>query len=278
VSEFRDKVAVVTGAAQGIGGAIARGFAEKGAKILIADIDWELATENSNQIVASGGTAEAIKIDVGKHCDVKKMIYRAIELWGRLDILVNNAFYASEGLVGNVENVSEEKWDADFSVILKSIFLAAKYAIPEMRKQGGGTILNMSSVHSLFGWPGFLTYETGKAAVNAITRHMAVEYGPENIRVNAMIPGHIMTETTQKSWNKNPGGLEFRKEMYPLRRCGTLEDLTNAALFLCSDAASFITGHALVIDGGLTLQYTEQHAEHMALWALDHPDIKPPYR
>jgi NAD(P)-dependent dehydrogenase (short-subunit alcohol dehydrogenase family) len=158
------------------------------------------------------------------------------------------------------------------------MFLAAKYAVPQMATNGGGAIVNISSVHGLLQAPGSLVYEAGKSAVIGVTRQMACDFGPMGVRVNAICPGHIVTERIQKAmWDDNPQGLAFFAQQYPLRRTGKPTDIAAAIAFLCSDDASFVTGHALVVDGGLTCQLQENVGVHLAHWIRQHPDAKLPY-
>ena len=278
MGRLEGKAAIVTGGAQGIGGATARRLAEEGARVLIADIDVAMAETNAERIRAGGGEADVVRVDVGKRSDIEMMVRRAVDKWGRLDILFNNAFDVLTASSGSAVDLSEEVWDAKMNVLLKSIFLGAKYAIPEMRKVGGGSIVNTSSVHGMFGAPGVLIYETAKHAVIGATRQMATEYGPDGIRVNAVLPGHMLTERLREHvWKDNPSGLEFFKNQYPLRDVGRAEDIANAVLFLCSDEASFITGHPLVVDGGLTIQLQENFGVRQAHYLRDNPDTVLPY-
>jgi len=268
------QVAIVTGGATGIGGATARRFAEEGAKVLIADINLAGAQANVERIRTQGGTSEAIETDTGKHADIKAMVDRAVELWGSLRILVNNAYSpSSEDSHGGAVEVSEATWDRGMAVLVKSMYLGAKYAVPVMRQSGGGSIINLSSVHGLLTAEKSLVYEAGKFAVIGVTKQMACDYGPDDIRVNAICPGHIVTERMQERWNENPEGLRFFEQQYPLRRTGTPLDIANAITFLCSDEASFITGHALVVDGGLTIQLQENVGVSLANYAQQHPDM-----
>jgi NAD(P)-dependent dehydrogenase (short-subunit alcohol dehydrogenase family) len=268
-------VAIVTGGATGIGGATARRFAEEGAKVLIADINLAGARENVERIRAAGGTAEAIEADTGRHADIKAMVDRAVELWGSLLILVNNAYSPSGADTrGGAVEVPEEAWDRGMAVLVKSMYLGAKYAVPAMRQAGGGSIVNLSSVHGLLMAPKSLIYETGKTAVIGITKQMACDYGPDGIRVNAICPGHIVTERMQERWQQSPEGLRFFEQQYPIRRTGTPLDIANAITFLCSDEASFITGHALVVDGGLTIQLQENLGVSLARYAQEHPEMR----
>ena len=278
MGRLEGKAAIVTGGAQGIGGATARRLAEEGAGVLIADIDVAMAETNAERIRAAGGETDVVRVDVGKRSDIEMMVRRAVGKWGRLDILFNNAFDVLTASTGSAVDLTEEVWDAKMNVLLKSIFLGAKYAIPEMRKVGGGSIVNTSSVHGMFGAPGVLIYETAKHAVIGATRQMATEYGPDGIRVNAVLPGHMLTERLREHvWKDNPSGLEFFKNQYPLRDVGRAEDIANAVLFLCSDEASFITGHPLVVDGGLTIQLQENFGVRQAHYLRDNPDTVLPY-
>ena len=272
------QVAIVTGGGTGIGGATARRLAEEGARVLIADIDTQLANENVDRIKSAGGTAEVLQADAGSHADIKAMVDKAVALWGGVNILVNNAYSPSGAdTAGGATEISEEAWDRGMAVLVKSMFLGAKYAVPIMRQAGGGSIVNLSSVHGLLTAPKSLIYEAGKFAVIGVTKQMACDYGPDNIRVNAICPGHIVTERMQQRWDDNPAGLEFFAQQYPLRRTGKPVDIANAIVFLCSDEASFITGHALVVDGGLTIQLQENLGVAQARYAQQRPDLKFPY-
>lgn len=272
------QVAIVTGGAAGIGGATARRLAEEGAKVLIADINLPGAQEQVERIQASGGTAEALAADAGTHDDIKAMVERAVALWGSLHILVNNAYSPSGAdTSGGAVEVPESAWDRGMAVLVKSMYLGAKYAVPVMRESGGGSIVNISSVHGLLMAPRSLIYETGKTAVIGLTKQMACDYGPDGIRVNAICPGHIVTERMQQRWDQNPDGLRFFEQQYPIRRTGRPVDIANAIVFLCSEEASFITGHALVVDGGLTIQLQENLGVSLARYAHEHPDLEFPY-
>jgi NAD(P)-dependent dehydrogenase (short-subunit alcohol dehydrogenase family) len=259
----------------GIGGATARRLAEDGARVLIADVQDAAASNNAQTIRDSGGTAEAMHVDVGIADGVRGMIERAIDLWGRLDIVVNNAY--SGGGRGDAVDASEESWDRAMDVGLKAMFRAAKYAVPHMRKTGGGSMVNISSVHGLLVAPDTLVYETLKSGVIGLTRQMAAQYGPDGIRVNAVCPGHIVTERVQPQWDAHPDGLRFFEQQYPVRRTGKPIDIANAIAFLCSDEASFITGQALAVDGGMTIQLQENLGVHLGRYIQQHPDTWFPY-
>jgi NAD(P)-dependent dehydrogenase (short-subunit alcohol dehydrogenase family) len=206
------------------------------------------------------------------------MVEKAVSLYGGLTILVINAYSPSGAdTAGGAVEVPEEAWDRGMDVLVKSMYLGAKYAVPAMRESGGGSIVNLSSVHGLLTAPKSLIYEAGKFAVIGVTKQMACDYGPDNIRVNAICPGHIVTERMQQRWDANPEGLEFFAQQYPLRKTGRPVDIANAIVFLCSEEASFITGHALVVDGGLTIQLQENLGVAQGRYAQQHPDLTFPY-
>jgi NAD(P)-dependent dehydrogenase (short-subunit alcohol dehydrogenase family) len=270
MSRFEGQVAIVTGGALGIGGATARKFASEGARVLIADIDMDAAVANADGITAAGGIAQAIRCDVSSHDDIRSMVTAAVEEWGRLDVLVQNAYGVASNhdqSLGSAVTVSEEAWDNGMAVLTKALYLGAKYAVPEMRKNGGGNIVNLASVHGFLMAPKRLIYEAGKAAVIGMTKQMAIDFGPEGIRVNAICPGHILTEGLAKMWEGNEEGLKFFEDQYPVRRVGKPEDIANAIAFLCSEDASFITGHSLFVDGGLTTQLQEDLGVQQAKYA-----------
>ena len=247
------KVAIVTGGAQGIGGASARRLAEEGAKVLIADKDIDKAQENAEIIRQKGHQSEALKIDVSQHSDVREMVDHAVSKWDRLDILFNNAFDVMSAFSGGAEELSEEQWDRDISILVKSVFLGAKYAVPAMRQNGGGSIVNVSSVHGILAAPGLLLYETAKHAVIGATRQMATEFGPDGIRVNAVLPGHMLTARLKQMWESNPSGLKLFENQYPLRRVGTAEDIANAVVLLGLSENYWLTGNTIKVDGGESL-------------------------
>jgi meso-butanediol dehydrogenase/(S,S)-butanediol dehydrogenase/diacetyl reductase len=274
VQRLVDQVAIVTGGGLGIGGATARRLAEEGAAVLVVDVNQEAASNNAERIRTAGGSAEALVADVGTVDGVRSMVERAVERFGKLNVLVNNAF--GWNATGNAEAVSDDGWDRAFDIGLKSMYRSAKLAVPHLRAAGAGSIVNISSVHGLLAAPGALVYETLKAGVIGLTRQLAVEYGPDGIRVNAICPGHIVTERIQQLWQANPAGLRFFEQQYPLRRTGTPLDIANAIVFLCSDEAAFVTGQALVVDGGLSIQLQEDLSVRLARYALDHPETVAP--
>lgn len=271
MSSVQDKVAIVTGGGTGIGGATSRRLAKGGAKVLIADAILELAEENAKRINDEGGTAIAAHIDVTDQEQVKKMIDLAAGEWGRLDIIVNNAFAHKEP-DGSALTISDVELDFALTIMIKTLVWTARYGVPHMQKVGGGSIVNIASVHGMLVAQNTFGYETGKAAVIAATRQMAVDFGPDGIRVNAICPGHIVTERIQGHWDRNPSSFKMLEAQYPLRHAGKPDDIANAIHFLCSDEAAFITGHSLVVDGGLTLQLQENYANRMLHYYRDNPD------
>ncbi|MCY3956694.1 MAG: glucose 1-dehydrogenase [Chloroflexi bacterium] len=275
---FASQAAIVTGGATGIGGAIAERLAADGASVLIADINVEGANDRAARIRDDGGTAAARATNVGELDQVQAMIQTAVDRWGRLDIIVNNAYPAMEAMTGGAEDIPPDVYDRAMAVLVKASYLSAKFGVPHLRSAGGGSIVNISSIHGLLVAPGALVYETGKAALIAATRQMAVEYGRDGIRVNAIAPGHIVTENIQAGiWDDNPSGFDFFTAQYPVGRCGRPQDIAAAVAFLCSQDASFITGHTLVVDGGHSLQIQENFGVAQARYIQDHPDTQLPY-
>ena len=274
---FSGKVTIVTGGALGIGGGISRKFSEKGSKIVIADIDLDASLENSAKIRNLGGECEVIKTDVSKSSDIKKMVDFTLEKYGRIDNLIQNAFSTGNNTSfgGSALEVEEQSWDQGIAMLQKAIYLGAKYAGEELIKNKGN-IINISSVHGLLMSKGALIYEAGKSAVIGMTKQMACDFSPLGVRVNAICPGHIVTEKMEVRWNEIPSGLKFFEEQYPVRRTGIPEDIANGVAFLCSEEASFITGHSLVIDGGLSIQLQEDFGVDQAKYAKNN-EIDFPY-
>jgi NAD(P)-dependent dehydrogenase (short-subunit alcohol dehydrogenase family) len=272
---LKDRVAIVTGGAQGIGGATARRLAEEGARVLIVDVDSPAAEANAATIHAAGGEASVLVADVGTEDGVRGMVQSAVDRWGQLDLLVNNA-YAPTGR-GAAADVADEAWDRGMDVGLKAMFRAAKYAVAHLRASGNGAIVNISSVHGLLAARQGVVYETLKTAVIGLTRSLAVDYGPDGIRVNAICPGLIVTERSGQRWQSHRDSFPFMELQYPVRRAGRPIDIANAVVFLCSDEASFISGHALVVDGGLTVQLQEDVAVNLAHYVQERPDTWLPW-
>ena len=240
------KVALVTGAASGIGEATAKCLAAEGARVAVVDIDEEGGRRVAGQITDAGGEALFVAADLSEADQVRAMIDTTAATFGRLDILHNNAIWFRHAPATELD---EADWDRTLNVGLKAVFLAAKHGIPVMRQTGGGAIVNTASVHSLVGFAGATAYDTTKAGLMGLTRVLAIDYGPD-IRVNAVLPGAILTPL----WDREQVPEEVRQayaDMVPAKRLGTGEDIARAVLFLASEEASFITGTSLVVDGGL---------------------------
>ena len=238
------KAAIVTGAASGIGEATARLLAREGASVCVADVEADRGRQVAESIADDGGTAVFVRADVGVSADVLAMIERTESAFGRLDIIHNNAIWFR---LGPATELDEADWDGTLNVGLKAVFLAAKHGIPVMRKTGGGVIVNTGSVHSLVSFATHTAYDAAKAGILGLTRTLAIDYGPD-IRVCAVLPGAILTPLWDGSSEEDR---ERFAQMVPAKRLGTGRDVANAVLFLASDEASFITGTALTVDGGM---------------------------
>jgi NAD(P)-dependent dehydrogenase (short-subunit alcohol dehydrogenase family) len=250
IMKLAGKKAVITGGAGGIGSATAIRFAEEGASVAILDLDLEKAQNVAAQINKKGGQAVAIGLDVSDENQVKTAVAEVIETFGRIDILFNNAGIARRTTA--VETRVED-WDLSFAVNVKSIFLMSKHCIPHMESNGGGSIINTGSGWGLKGGAQALPYCATKGAVVNMTRAMAIDHGSANIRVNSVNPGDTDTgmlrdEAKQIGWTES-AFLEDAKDR-PLKRMGQPSEIASAVLFLASDDASFVTGAALVVDGG----------------------------
>jgi NAD(P)-dependent dehydrogenase (short-subunit alcohol dehydrogenase family) len=254
------KVAIVTGAAQRIGREIARTFANLGARVLVADVQDDLGERVVGEICAEGGRASFVHADVGLAHDIRAMIDTAVERFGRVDILVNNAHWEKHG---SVVDLDEADWDRSFDVLLKALYLGCKYAIPEMRKVGGGAIVNIASVHAYSVSDRYVTYQTAKAGVVHFTRQVAWDFGPEHIRCNCICPGDIPMPSEVEAHASEPGYLEERTLLKAIKRPGHPRDIARAALFLVSDLAEWITGQALTVDGGEFMTFPMTGAARM---------------
>ncbi len=257
---LKDKVAVVTGAGSigpgwGNGKAVATLFAREGARILAADINLEAAQETGDIISGEGGACAAVQADVSKNAEVKAMVEHCVKTFGRVDILHNNVGILETG--GPVET-SEESWDRVNAVNLKSMFLTCKHVLPLMEKQGGGAIVNISSVAGIRyeGVP-YIAYAATKGAVIQFTKSIALQYAEKNIRANVILPGHVNTPMIRESLAAYAGGdiekmIAIRDAECPRKRMGDAWDVAYAALFLASDEAGYISGAELIVDGGLS--------------------------
>lgn len=295
------RAAIITGGAQGIGAACARRLAADGAQVLIVDIDGDLAQETAQGITDAGGTAAVLVGDISKEETAKDMVAETVSRYGRLDILVQNAFgIGGSTFGGGALEVEPEGWQGGLDILMSALYLGAKHAVPAMEASGVpqgfdtaptsrigmdtggppktevGRIVNMSSVHGLLQASSMLVYEAGKAAAIGITRQMAIDFGPMGITVNAIAPGHIMTEKMEAGWREvgNAEGQRLFELQYPVRRLGRPEDIANAVAFLCSPEASFITGVTLPVDGGLTIQLQENIVMEVKEYIQQNPGIR----
>jgi NAD(P)-dependent dehydrogenase (short-subunit alcohol dehydrogenase family) len=256
-NQFSGKVALVTGGASGIGRGVARMFAGRGARVVVAtDSNIQGGEETVDMIKETGGEAMFIKCDVTKAADVESMVNNTVEVYGALDFAFNNAGVGPDGKrlpVVNIVDCPEEIWDKTVDINLKGVFLCMKYEIRQMIKQGHGAIVNTSSVGAFKPVPGFAAYDASKTGLHGLSKAAALECAPFGIRVNVICPAP--TERTQLFDNltdANPGMQDGMKNVIPLKRIATPEDMGEAVLWLCSDAASFITGHIMPVDGGMT--------------------------
>ena len=251
---LQGKVAVITGSTSGIGRATAELFGQEGARVVVNGRRKELGEEVVAGIRAAGGEACFYQADMARSEEVTALVHFAVQTYGRLDVLMNNAISSPPGRHGTVVEMDEHVWDGAMDVGLKAIFLACKEAIPIMISNGGGSILNTSSVHGLLVSSHAPSYDTLKAAVINLTKQIALDFGHQGVRCNALCPGLIIVECWHERYREHPELTRLAETIYPVGRPGYPIDVAKAALFLASDDASFITGHALVVDGGLTIQ------------------------
>jgi len=243
------KVAIVTGAAAGIGRSTALLFAEEGAKVIVADWDEEKGRRVAAEISGAGGAAIFVRVDVSKPEDVQAMVQTAVETYGRLDVLFNNA--GVEGEMVPTADCSLENWDRVIDINLKGVFLGMKYAIPAMLKSGGGSIINNASVAGLVGIANAPAYCASKGGVIQLTKATALEYARKGIRVNVICPGVILTPMIERFVAPDPEQIRKSLEaMEPIGRFGQPEEVARLVLFLASDDSSFCIGAPFVVDGG----------------------------
>jgi NAD(P)-dependent dehydrogenase (short-subunit alcohol dehydrogenase family) len=247
------KTVVLTGGASGIGRASARMLAAEGAAVVIGDVD-EAAAGVAEEIRGAGGRATFVWTDVRSWNDVQHLVEAAVQEHGRLDAIVNNVGVAIGGSAGEM---SEDDWNRVLDVNLTGVWRGMRLAIPEMRNSGGGSIVNISSVQSLVGFIGWAGYAASKGGINALTQQAAVEYAPEGIRVNAIIPGTILTGMNEGILAEHPDPVGLMEEwtaMHPVGRIGRPEEVATAVVYLVSEESSFVTGMLLRVDGGMVVK------------------------
>ena len=252
--DLTGRVAIVTGAAMGIGKASAAALARAGALVVLADIDADAGEATRAELTATGAQVLFVHTDVNSLDEVNAAAAAAISHFGGIDILVNNAALA---IGGKVDEIDEASWNKVISTNLTSVWRGMKACIPAMKQRGGGSIVSMSSVQSLTGFSGWAAYAAAKGGINALTQQTAIDLAPHRIRVNAVAPGTIMTPLNEKVFREHPDPdalIRTWNSAHPLGRFGQPEEVAEAVLFLASDRASFITGTILRVDGGLMVK------------------------
>ena len=244
---LKGKVAIITGGGTGIGKAAALRFAQEGAKVTVAGLDAQPLNEVVSKLERFGGEALAIPSDVRIVDDTKRIVADTVARFGSLHILYNNA--ATIDLEKSVHDMTVEEWDACLNATLRSVFLLSKWAAPEIRKAGGGAIINTASVGAIMAWPNGGAYCAAKSGVIALTKTLAAEYGPWNIRVNTITPGAILTPNLERVIER-PGVHDKLRAKSVLNRLGAPEEVANVAVFLASEESGFMTSANLVVDGG----------------------------
>jgi len=244
------KVALVTGASSGIGRASALAFAREGAKVAVADVSVEGGEETVSLVKKAGGDALFVKTDVAKAAEVEALVARVVQAYGRLDCAFNNA--GIEGGAGNTQNYPEDEWDRTININLKGVWLCMKYEIPAMLKNGGGAIVNTASTAGLVGYRGGSAYVASKHGVVGLTKTAALEYAKQNVRVNAVCPGAIDTPMMGRLTSHRPERAARMAASEPVGRMGQPSEIAEVVVWLCSGAASFVTGLAMAADGGMT--------------------------
>ena len=255
MTQFTDKVALVTGGTSGIGKATAIAFAKEGAKVVISGRREEEGKETVELIEKTGGKGKFVKSDVSQESDIKKLIDETVSSFNRIDFAFNNAGIDSDNLPLHEHSI--EKFDKLMSINVRGLFICMKHEIIQMLKTGGGVIVNNSSMGGLIAFPGFSPYHASKHAVMGITKSAALDYAKSNIRINAVNPGVIHTAMVDRII-ESVGDAEVAEQQFtagiPMGRMGQPEEIASTVLFLCSDAASYMTGQSLVVDGGYVTQ------------------------
>jgi meso-butanediol dehydrogenase / (S,S)-butanediol dehydrogenase / diacetyl reductase len=257
MSQLQNKVALITGAGSGMGRATATVFAREGAKVVVVDINESAAKETAAKVTATGGEAIFVTADVSRGEDAQRMIEAALDTYGRIDVLHNNA---GVFLLKFLEDTSEEEWDHLMGINLKSIFWAIKFAVPHMKKQGRGCIINTASTGGFLGQYMTPAYIASKGGVVLLTKTLALDYAKHNITVNCICPGAVETPMLRRAFADSPDpetAMQRERQLVPIKRFLDPEEIAYAALYLASDQARGITGTALVVDGGALAGYVD---------------------
>lgn len=256
MKRLEGKVALVTGAACGIGKAICRLFADEGAAVIVTDVLDDEGKELASEIQKTGGAAEYRHLDVSEEDEVARLIAETKKKHGKLDVLVNNA--GISGPNQPTHEIDTDDWDRLMGINVRGVFFCTKHAIPAMLENGGGSIINLSSIYGIISAPDIPAYHASKGAVRLMTKTDALLYAKDNIRVNSVHPGFIWTPLVEQLGKESPEGVEkYRKKLdslHPIGHVGEPEDIAYGALYLASDESKFVTGSELVIDGGYTAQ------------------------
>lgn len=245
------KVALITGGSSGIGRASALVFAREGAKVVVSDVVVEGGQETVHMVRENGGSAIFVEADVSNAAEIETLVDSAFKSYGRLNCAFNNA---GIGHTGTITECTEEEWDRVMAINLKGVWLCMKYEIMHMAMHGGGAIVNTSSVAGIVGHPRKAIYTASKHGVIGLTKVAALQYAKAGIRINAVCPGPIRTGLTEPSWSRDPQAEARAISQVPVGRIGAPEEVAEASAWLCSDTASYVTGHALVVDGGWVAQ------------------------
>jgi NAD(P)-dependent dehydrogenase (short-subunit alcohol dehydrogenase family) len=262
-------VAIVTGSANGIGKRTARRFAEEGAAVVVSDVQDEPGQAVVERITRDGGRATYVHCDILAEPDIERLVATAVETYGKLDVLVNNAMVTAGRLAAEA---TADEFDRAMAGMPRASFLGCKYAIPPMIAAGGGSIVCISSVHGLLPARRGLGYEVGKSALFNLCRQVSVDYAPQGIRANAICPGGVQSRLEDDDPTPDTPQSRYSREIYPSRRLGWPIDIANACLFFASDESRWVTGQVLAVDGGLTTQLQDDLAFRLRDYLRDHPD------